>query len=181
MNQSFFTSDHHFGHASIIKNANRPFTSVEEMDETLIQRWNEKVKSTDSVYYLGDLGLCRAERLKEILKQLNGNIYLVKGNHDDSAMSCKNRFEWVKDYYELKIPNDSVIGGKQRLILFHYAIRQWNYKRQGAYHLFGHSHGKLVDNPNELSMDVGVDCHHFYPISFEEVNAKMEGKKNAME
>ena len=52
MSQLFFTSDHHFGHANIIKFCNRPFKDVQEMNETLIERWNKKVKPKDHVYHL---------------------------------------------------------------------------------------------------------------------------------
>lgn len=54
MSKIFFTSDHHFGHANIIKFSNRPFSNVEEMNEELIKRWNEKVSSEDEVSYIGD-------------------------------------------------------------------------------------------------------------------------------
>ncbi|MFD2581140.1 hypothetical protein ACFSR6_01465 [Pedobacter vanadiisoli] len=176
MSNIFFSSDHHFGHQNIISFSDRPFSSVEEMDEIMIQKWNKKISSSDSIYYLGDFGLCKPDRLREILKQLNGNIYLIKGNHDKSALSCKNRFEWIKDYYELKITDSDNDEKKQRLVLFHYAIKQWNYKRAGSFHLYGHSHGNIIDDPHELSFDVGVDCHNYYPISYTEVKEKMAKK-----
>ena len=74
----FFTSDHHFGHTNIIRFSERPFKTIEEMDDELINRWNEKVSSSDIVYHLGDISLARPERTKEIFDQLNGTIFLVK-------------------------------------------------------------------------------------------------------
>ncbi len=85
MKNIFFTSDQHFGHKNIIKFSNRPFNSVEEMDEMMIQRWNEKVGETDEVYHLGDVGLASSGKLRKILERLNGKIYLIKGNHEKSA------------------------------------------------------------------------------------------------
>ncbi len=176
MNKIWFTSDHHFGHRNIIDHAKRPFDSAEEMDEVMIERWNEKVGAKDSVYYLGDLALNKTERLKEILKRLNGSIYLIKGNHESAALTCKNRFEWIKDYYELKVPDETVATGRQKIVLFHYAIKQWNDKRNGSFHLYGHSHGSLEDDQRSLAFDVGVDCHNFYPLEYNEVKFIMSKK-----
>lgn len=67
----YFTSDHHFWHANIIRYCNRPFNSVEKMNEILIQIWNDLVAPEDEVYYLGDFSL--AARPVEIYTQkLNG-------------------------------------------------------------------------------------------------------------
>ncbi|MFN3852492.1 MAG: metallophosphoesterase [Spirosomataceae bacterium] len=176
MKTIWFTSDHHFGHKNICKFSNRPFDSVEEMDEELIKRWNERVKPNDDVYHLGDVGLCNSARLREILEQLNGNIFLIRGNHDGAAESCKSRFEWIKDYYKLKIQDTGFEGGEQSIILMHYAMRVWDKSHWGTYQLYGHSHGELPDDPNLLSFDVGVDCHNYYPISWEEVKEIMNKK-----
>ena len=55
----FFTSDHHFYHSNIIKYCQRPFHSVEEMNEEMIRRWNSVVGVDDTVYYLGDFSLAK--------------------------------------------------------------------------------------------------------------------------
>ncbi|MBE9660676.1 metallophosphoesterase [Mucilaginibacter myungsuensis] len=176
MNKIWFTSDHHFGHRNIIDHVGRPFGSVDEMDEMLIQKWNERVAEHDNVYHLGDLGLNKPDQLKEILNRLKGNIFLIKGNHDDTALKCKNRFEWIKDYYELKVPDESIPTGKQKIVLFHYAMRQWNDKFRKSYHLYGHAHGTLPDDSASFSFDIGVDSHNFYPIDYDEVKLIMNRK-----
>ena len=81
----FFTSDPHYHHANIMKYCSRPFTSVEEMDEELIKRWNSVVTKSDTIYILGDLIFTKdpAEAVR-ITTQLNGKIILIKGNHDHS-------------------------------------------------------------------------------------------------
>ena len=168
MNTIFFTSDHHFGHKGIIKHAKRPFASVEEMNETLILRWNEKVKKNDIVYHLGDIGLMASSKLAEILERLNGKIHLIKGNHDDLNRNCKERFEWIKDYHELKLPDPDSVNN-QLIVMMHYPLMTWKGKYSGSFHLFGHSHGKLKGFNRNTALDVGVDCHNFYPISYEEV------------
>ena len=166
MKNIFFTSDHHFGHKNIIKFSNRPFESVEEMDETMIERWNEKVGPNDDVYHLGDVALCSPNKLQKILDRLNGNIHLIKGNHEKSAKQCQDQFVWVKDYHELKVQDDEFEKGSQLIVLLHYGMRVWNKAHWGSYHLYGHSHGMLADDPKMHSFDVGVDCHDFYPLSY---------------
>ncbi|MEM7162660.1 MAG: phosphoesterase [Bacteroidota bacterium] len=176
MKKQFFTSDHHFGHANIIKFCERPFSDVEEMDRVLIDRWNEKIGPEDDVYHIGDVAM-RSKNLKEILDQLNGNIHLITGNHEGAARANSHRFEWIKDYYELKVPDEDAPGGKQIIILFHYAMRVWRWDYRGTWQLYGHSHGSLPDKENKLAIDIGVDCHNFYPLSYEEVKAIMQTKK----
>lgn len=172
MNQKiFFTADQHFGHTNIIRFSERPFASVEEMDSELIKRWNEKVSPKDIVYHLGDISLARPERTKEIFDQLNGSIFLVKGNHDKSALTYHKRFEWIKDYYELSISDEDAPNGRQKIILFHYAMKVWRSSFRGTWHLYGHSHGHLFDDETSRSFDVGVDCHNYQPLSYDEVKA----------
>lgn len=176
MNQLFFTSDHHFGHENIIKYCNRPFENAREMNEALIQRWNEKIKPRDTVYHIGDFGLTYKENLLAIVERLNGKIHLITGNHDSAALQIRNKFQWVKEYYELKVKDPDCKNGVQRIILFHYAMRTWRGSGRGNWHLYGHSHGTLPDLEDSLSFDVGVDCHDFYPLSYDEVKAIMQRK-----
>lgn len=80
----WFTSDMHFGHRNIMRFCNRPFDSVEEMDEALINNWNAIVEEGDIVFNLGDFAYASNSRWKEILERLKGTHYLVLGNHDIS-------------------------------------------------------------------------------------------------
>jgi len=176
MSKIFFTSDHHFGHKNIIKFCKRPFEDVNEMNEVMIQRWNEKVSPEDEVYHLGDVGLSSHGQLRKILDQLNGKIYLIKGNHESAALGCADRFEWVKDYHELWVEDPDFPQGKQLLVLFHYGMRVWRWSYRGTFHLYGHSHGELPDLADARSFDIGVDTHNFYPLSYQEVKAIMMTK-----
>ena len=79
----FFTSDLHFGHENVIRFDNRPFDTVEEMDEEMIKRWNAKVGKGDIVYVLGDfIWKAATNEAVSIIRRLNGQIILIKGNHD---------------------------------------------------------------------------------------------------
>lgn len=178
MSNTFFTSDHHFGHNNIIRFCDRPFESVDEMDEILIERWNQKVRKHDRVYHLGDFAMTKnKEKVGEIIDRLNGKIYLIKGNHESSALQHKEKFEWIKDYFELKINDPDSSNGNRKIMLFHYAMRTWRGSHHGNWHLYGHSHGTLPDLPNEHCFDIGVDCHDFYPLEFEEVKEIMGRKE----
>ncbi len=169
----YFTGDTHFGHKNIIKFTNRPFKDVGQMDEQLISNWNKVVGPNDSVYHLGDFSLGSISACRNILDRLNGKIFLIKGNHEKTAVACTNRFEWVKDYHEMYLPTG---GKKQMVVLCHYAMRVWNASHHGAWQLYGHSHGTLPDDPNLLSIDVGVDCHDYKPISVAQIQKIMEKK-----
>lgn len=176
MSNIFFTSDHHFGHANIIKFSSRPFQNVEEMNEVMISRWNEKIGPNDEVYHLGDFGITTPEDFQNIVSRLNGIIYLIVGNHEGSALGYRKRFKWIKEYHEIKIKDEERGNGVQRIVLFHYAMRVWRGDSRGTWHLYGHSHGNLPDLSHRLSFDIGVDAHDFYPLSYDEVKAIMKTK-----
>ena len=90
MSKVFFTSDLHFGHTNVITFDKRPFSSVEEMDKELIKRWNKKVEKGDLVYVLGDMIWKSSNNDAEnLIKSLNGQIILIKGNHDRFINNAK--------------------------------------------------------------------------------------------
>ena len=169
----FFTADTHFNHAKCqeLFRAGR-FTSVEAMNETIVERWNSRVKKGDRVYHLGDVALGSPAAAAAILSRLNGQIFLIRGNHDRVAEHrlCKDRFVWIKDYFGLRV-------GEQKIQLCHYAFRTWNQMHRGSWHLHGHSHGTLPELETLRAFDVGVDCWDFYPVSYDEVAAKMATKR----
>ena len=150
--------------------------TVERHDEALIRNWNNKVPQDGIVYHLGDFCFDEDEA-KKIIERLNGQIFLIKGNHDRKINSYKHMFGWVRDYYELKVDDPDARGGKQLIVLCHYAMRVWNKSHHGAFHCYGHSHGSLPDDPHSKSFDVGVDCHNYTPLSYREVKTIMKGKQ----
>jgi calcineurin-like phosphoesterase family protein len=179
MEQIWFTADHHWGHANIIRFSHRPYADVEEMNERLIENWNNVVGKNDVVYHLGDIFFCGPEPAKRILDRLNGRIRLVLGNHDKTAQTplLRSGFDWIKEYYEAKVEDPDAPQGQRRIVLCHYAFRVWNKSHHGSWNLYGHSHGSLPDDPHSLSFDVGVDCHHYAPIHYERVKEIMAAKR----
>ena len=173
LGMTYFTADQHFGHHNIIKYQNRPFENTQEMDEVLIWNWNNTVPTTGIIFILGDMFLCDKERAINILEQLNGTKYYILGNHDKMIPDLRKYFVWVKDKYELKIVDNGI---KNSIILDHYSYRVWNKSHHGSWQLYGHSHGMLPDLPDQLAIDVGVDCHNYSPISYSRVKHLMSQK-----
>ena len=169
----FFTSDSHFGHTRILEYSSRPFSSIEEHDETLIKNWNRTVGQRTVVYHLGDFCLGTPTHAKNVLRRLNGQIHLVYGNHDSRLMKDKeflHMFSWHGHYKEISHEN-------QKIILFHFPIESWNKRHYDSWHLFGHSHGSLPVADWDKKLDVGVDVWNYAPVSFEEVKEKMDKKQ----
>ena len=164
----FFTSDNHFGHANIIKHSNRPYASVEEMDDALVTNWNERVKPEDTIYHIGDFAFkMRTKAINMVMSRLNGHKFLIYGNHDKKEVLRSEGWTWQGPYKRIKVNG-------QGIILFHYGCRVWDGSHRGTWQLYGHSHGSLPDDPNTKSFDVGVDCHNYAPLHFDEVSKIME-------
>lgn len=174
----WFTSDTHFGHNNILKFCNRPWNTVEEMDEALINNWNSVIKKDDIIFHLGDFAFAQNWRWKEIIERLNGNIYLILGNHDvvrypgDSIMQL---FKGVYQQLLLKID-----GFKVYLNHYPFLCYAGTYRgpETATIQLFGHVHthegsnGKDDMRMNNLfpyQYDVGVDNNLYTPISWEEI------------
>jgi calcineurin-like phosphoesterase family protein len=126
------------------------------MDETMIERWNSAVQPDDEVWQLGDFAVRQSsERVKFLLRALNGRKHLVVGNNDDTAVTDSDEWHSVQAYAETTI--DGVL-----LVLCHYPFRTWRGMGRGAINLHGHSHGRLKSLPRQY--DVGVDTWSFRPI-----------------
>jgi calcineurin-like phosphoesterase family protein len=167
----YFTADLHLDHDNIRKYCNRPFDSVKEMNATLIANWNSLISGEDSVYILGDFCFGTPERTLELIRALNGNKTFIRGNHD---RNLKEALQLAKmpPVFDVR----SVRVGDQEIFLSHYAHRVWNKSHYGTWHCYGHSHGTLPDDPNALSLDVGVDAWGFKPVSFEQIKERMSRK-----
>jgi calcineurin-like phosphoesterase family protein len=150
---------------------------VDEMDQALIKNWNELVKPDDIVFHLGDFAFKGSNSIQHYRNQLNGKIYLIRGNHDSKQIGqLTPYFDGVFDYLEIDVADNEARQGWQHITLCHYALRVWNRSHHGSYSLYGHSHNTLPDDPNSRSFDVGVDCHDYKPISYSRVKEIMATK-----
>lgn len=151
----FVTSDHHFDHTNIIRYCNRPFSSVKQMNETMIARWNSVVSPNDTVIYLGDFALADKKRIKEIRMRLNGKIFIILGNHDKSVKT-------MKECGFIVIEDPHIINN---IILSHRPLS--NDKLNGKINFHGHIHDLM--NKDRSHFNISVDVTNYYPIEFEKV------------
>lgn len=140
MSNKFYIADWHYDHANCIFFDNRPFKNVDEMNKELIRRWNEKVTPGDIVYILGDMFWCKTTDAIEVLKKLNGQKILIKGNHDrvrDAAFA--KSFAKIVDYEEVQ-------DGEDNIVLSHYPIPCFKNHFYGWLHFYGHVHTSFEHN-----------------------------------
>jgi len=181
MSETWFWADTHFGHANIMKYCGRPFQSVEEMDEILVARWNERVKAGDTIYFLGDFMFTKHRTDPEtMLQRLNGHKFLVIGNHDKKYTRKATGWECTYRLHDITIDN-------QFIMLCHYPMFSWDKSCHGSWMIHGHCHGTLQTSPTYagvdfgslLIKDVGVDVCP-YPLSFGEIRSEMNGKTTSL-
>ncbi len=143
----YYISDLHFFHENLNHRMDcRGFADAAEMNEYMVEKWNGKVKKGDDVIILGDVSAGNAEQTNEILRRLQGNLYLIEGNHDHFLRHRKfdqSLFKWVKPYEELR-------DNKRKVILSHYPIfcynGQYRVDDEGKprnYMLYGHVHDSM--------------------------------------
>ncbi len=150
----YFTSDTHFFHNNIIKYCDRPYDTVEEMNEDLINKWNRVVGQSDTVYHIGDLSFAGYDRTKTILERLNGEIILHIGNHDRRKMVKQLHEEGlIHEYHEV---GQYLKSNKHQMWLTHYPMEIGI--RPKKWSISGHIH----DTPNNAinQVNVGVDAQN---------------------
>ena len=153
----FIISDTHFNHKNIIEYTKRPFNTVEEMNQELIKRWNNKVGKDDLVIHLGDFALGDKEEVVEIKNRLNGNIILIQGNHDNKSIR-EAGFIIVKGSLEI-----------ENLILSHSPLSKEEIPR-GFINIHGHIHEKESLN----GINISVEKTNYEPLDLEELKNKIK-------
>lgn len=146
----FITSDLHFYHKRIMEFCpdTRPWVSVDEMHNKLIEHWNIKVSENDVVFHLGDFSFGNKEQTLGILSQLNGNIVHIYGNH---AKVLRDQVK-VTGYDYLEVKYD-----RTHIVMNHYPQYVWNRSHYGSVMMFGHCHGSFQGQGRMI--DVGLDAH----------------------
>lgn len=177
----FFTSDTHWGHKNIIGFCNRPYESVEEMNEKLIENWNSVVPEDGIVFHLGDFAFGGTPLWKSVCERLNGKIHLVIGNHDMKNLraGAESLFESVNIQLQLNIDGRAVYLNHYPFLCYGGA---WRDPKDAVWQLFGHVHSGPVSSGKDsirlnhmfpCQYDVGVDNNDYRPVSWEEIRQKI--------
>ena len=158
----YFIADLHLGHENCLRFDNRPFSSIEEQDEIIIQNWNNRVHRNDEVWILGDIGFYRVDKIVRILNNLNGVKRLCLGNHDGHYMKkqeFKDCFEEVVTYKKIHL------GKRFGIICSHYPIPCFDMHRYGWLHLYGHVHNSpewyLTEQMKKMIEQSGTPCRMY--------------------
>lgn len=181
MTNLFFTADLHLCHNKEFLYQPRGFSSVEEMNEAIVERWNAVVKSEDIVYLLGDTMLNDNTCGLKYFKRLNGQIFLIYGNHDTDTR--KNLFftelsgKMLGGVYAWLIKH-----GKLSIYMSHYPTitSNWDQKHfsQHVINLHGHIHSRTpwINLRNPFMYDVGMDAHKCTPVHIDEIMSDIRQK-----
>lgn len=151
----FVTSDLHFFHKKALEiwpNTRRG-SCIEEMHELMIDAWNEDVKPEDHVYVVGDFSFSKSvEKNTQILKRLNGQKTMIRGNHDYFL----NKIDWSEFFVQVKERKHLYVN-TTLVVMDHYPIESWEDMHLGSIHLHGHEHGRIVST-DRRRIDVGIDA-----------------------
>lgn len=161
-NNIWFTSDTHFRHSNIIGYCGRPFSSVEEMDETLIENWNSVVKEGDKIYHLGDVYMPKGYKKNDedsLFKKLNGTKILILGNHDlGKDQLLLKYFKRIHAYRILK---------EHGIMLSHVPVHFDSINKKVKINVHGHTHDR--GSPIGPYKSVCVELTNYKPIHLDEI------------
>ena len=180
----FVISDHHLGHTNSWEKFKledgsplRPFTSTEEMNETMIERHNAKVKQQDTVYFLGDVVINK--KYLELVKRMNGSKILVRGNHDI-----------FKDEEYREVGFEQLHGVRvfvDKFILSHIPLHPDCVTERFRVNVHGHLHANqvmswqvidedIVYKPDPRYLCVCVEQTDYTPLHFDEVEERIQDR-----
>lgn len=167
----YFISDPHFGHRNVLSFEPRPFESVEEMDQAIIDNVTRTIKLNDIVFWLGDMFFSKSARRAEIAAQLTskGRHILILGNHDRGHVSngqfVRLGFHPLKMYkfYEFILTHEP-LSLTNLLYVQDQGIRA---------NVHGHLHHRDEGLDPSQYCCVSVECTNYLPISYEEIKVRL--------
>lgn len=161
----WFVADTHYNHRNLVageskwssKDGCRPFSTLREHDDWLVDFINMHVLEDDELFHLGDWSFGGIQRIMEFYDRLTcHNIRMIKGNHDHHLMKYEDKFVSLKHY-------DEILTDGVSIVLCHYPLESWNNMERGAYHLHGHVHGnsRKIDGRYDVGMEGSIQWDGF--------------------
>ena len=163
----YFTADLHLGHERILDQdfSARPFATIKDHDDHIIDRINAHVGPRDELFILGDFCWTGTyHKPGHFRNRINcRTVHLIWGNHDQASLA--KQFSTSQDVRMVKLGIDTTKSDRPRSIeafLSHYAHAYWPSSHHGALHLYGHNHDSREETldalfPGRRSTDVGMD------------------------
>jgi len=188
MKDIWFTADLHISHNKEFLYGPRGFANEIEMNEAIVERWNNLVKPEDTVYNLGDMAMSDIDSAIPYLKRLNGMQVWLFGNHDTKSKIERILRECHHNIYLLQYDTHATVikDGKMSIHLSHYPTLTANFDDKGfskhVLALHGHTHQRTnfyhPDNP--FLYHVGMDSHDCKPVHIDEVRADVRNRWNEL-
>lgn len=169
MAEIYMLSDHHLFHDNIVHKFKqedgsryRPFDSVEEMHETMIERHNAIVKANDHFYFGGDVTFKIGKEFNAIMHRLHGKKRLIVGNHDKYLTNL----EFIKHFEKIMLWR----GFKEQgFVLSHFPLKEGHF-RDGNWNAHGHTHWNIINGPYS---NICCEVRNYYPVSVDEIAAEI--------
>lgn len=196
MSNVWLTADTHFAHRAMALEGVgakgwRPFTTIDEHDEVLIENWNKAVRADDHVWHLGDVGMGSEDQILATVGKLNGHKHLIAGNHDKPWPGHRDAHMhqrwWLREFESVQAFARRRLPGNQNFMLSHmpYAGDHVDQERYGQYRLrdeglwlaHGHVHDTWAVRGRQVN--VGVDVRDWAPMHLDELVAIMAGEQAA--
>lgn len=163
MQKIYLIADLHLGHANIIKYENRPFSSVQHMDESLIKNWNSVVSNKDKIIVNGDFSFYGKEHTQQILSQLNGFKILVMGNHDE-ARSAK---WWLEAGFDEVYKYPIIL---EEFIIISHIPPQYIPPSTPYFYIYGHVHSsEMYKTITTSTACTSVERWDYTPVDLEQI------------
>ena len=176
---NYYIADTHLGHKNCIEFDNRPFATVEEMDETIITNWNAVVCDTDDVYIIGDFCYRSSRSPTWYLERLKGRKHLIIGNHDRHLLKDEEAMKAFVSADKMTYLKD----GKYTVTLCHFPMAEWNQYYRGAWHIHGHIHGETKGcyrflKDEDRALNAGCMINNYMPVTMEQLIANNRRFRN---
>lgn len=181
----YYISDTHFRDQAIFNKCKRPFKSLDEMESTIISKWNNKINDEDVVYVLGDIVKDDDVSAIQIFNKLKGHKHLIVGNHDHLILE---EIRKIKIFESVKFI-DLIIDVDRKVCICHYPLLDWMEFNRNGILVYGHIHNKTSLNgkaykdikdyySDKPAFNCGVDVTNYEPVTLDEMIKLKEANKD---